>query len=88
MSEKTYLFTKIGFDLDNNKFGFGINSEIEHTDYEERLSGFIRMRVTEVYLRIWLGRRVVVLSLFNGIKTMRKNRLNIKIVVGVAGVSR
>ena len=71
---KIKIYTEIGFG--NSTF---INTEKEYPDgHEERVPGFIKMDFEGVYLRIWFGRRVIIISTINGFKTQIKNRSNFK----------
>jgi hypothetical protein len=38
-----------------------------------------------VYLRIWFGRKVIIISTKNGFKTQIKNRSNFKALIGIQG---
>lgn len=75
------IFTEIGFG--NASF---INTEIEIGDRERRVRGCVRMHVQGVYLRVWIGRRVWILSTRQGYKTMMKNRSTFKLLLGFEGV--
>jgi len=72
-NEKIKIYTEIGFG--NSTF---INTEKEYPDgHEERVLGFIKMDFEGVYLRIWFGTRVIIISTKNGFKTQIKNRKNL-----------
>jgi hypothetical protein len=86
MSEK--LFTEIGFDKDNNKYWFGVSSEIEKDDgTETRQTGFIKMKINYIYFRLWVGKKVLIISK-KGFEITKKNRNNFKLVFGIAGVPK
>ena len=90
MTEK--IFIEIGFDLDNNQFGFGRSIEIEFTDgTEERFKFADRsvsksLKVKSHYLRIWLGKKVLVIDSANPhFAFKKKNRNNFKFIIGKYG---
>lgn len=58
------IFIEYGLDFDNNKYGLGRSVEIEYTDGNEmRTRGAMPVGcITERYVRVWIGRRVLVLS--------------------------
>jgi len=78
-------FTEFGFDKDNNKFLIGVSSEIEKDDGTEiRQHGFIKMKVKEIYLRLWVFN--FCFSLGTGeLEIVKKDRLNFKVIFGLAG---
>jgi hypothetical protein len=82
------IFIEYGLDFDNNKFGFGRSFEIEYSDgTEKRTSEKIHIdKITSRYLRIWIGKFVVVLTFDSPhISLNKKNRWNFKIVYGISG---
>ena len=81
------LFTEIGFDKDNNKYFFGISSETEHKDgAETRKSGFIKMKkIHGIYIRFWIFKKVLITGIPSVLKIQKKNRNNLKLVIGIAG---
>jgi len=79
------IFTEIGFDKDNNKYFFGVSTEIEKEDgTETRSPGFIKMKVNRIYFRLWIGKTVFALSK-KGFDRKLKDRNNFKIVLGFEG---
>ncbi|MEG0619222.1 MAG: DUF3977 family protein [Bacilli bacterium] len=78
------IFTEVGLDFDNNKYGLGVSTEIEYSNYEERKKGFVKINVKEVYLRVWILKSVFILSKKEGMKFNKKNRSNLKIVIGLS----
>lgn len=82
------IFIEYGLDFDNNKYGMGRSIEVEYADGTEmRTSQRIQIaRATEHYVRIWIGRRVLVFSTVRPyISLHKKNRWNFKIVYGITG---
>lgn len=82
------IFAEIGFDLDNNRFGFGQSIEIEHSDgSEDRLNEAVKIKKIEsYYVRIWILKRVFIIdSQRPHFSFKKKNRLNFKIVLGKWG---
>lgn len=75
------FFTEIG--IGNDTF---INTEIEFPTGEEvRHPGFYPMRLTSLYVRVWIGQTVWILSTSNGLERKTKPRKAIKILLGLAG---
>jgi hypothetical protein len=74
------IFTEIGY---GNRHI--ISTEIEKGTQEKRISGFVRMHITSVYLRIWIGYKVYILSSHDGFKITLKNRRAFKFLFGIAG---
>ncbi|MCL2369276.1 MAG: hypothetical protein FWC83_01215 [Alphaproteobacteria bacterium] len=81
------IFIEYGLDFDNNKYGFGVNTEYEYDDQEVRKSGAVKLAKTEEhYFRIWIGKRVMSLSNKRPhIHFRKKNRNNFKIIYGRRG---
>jgi len=72
------------------EFGFGnrsfISSEIENSDEEYRISGFIKpKRFNEIYLRFWICKKVFILSSRDGFKVTKKKRNKLKLLFGLGG---
>ncbi|HCM89083.1 MULTISPECIES: DUF3977 family protein [Vagococcus] len=82
MSKKT--FVEIGLDFDQHKWGLGVSTEIETANSEIRKKGFSKIAITEVYLRLWLLKKVLILSTKEGIKISNKKRKNFKVLIGVS----
>jgi uncharacterized protein DUF3977 len=81
MSAPAKVFTELGYG--NPSF---ISTEVELPDGREyRQAGFVRIWIEGVYLRIWLGTRVFILSSQDGLKMQRKDRKAIKMLVGIQG---
>ncbi|QDK71029.1 DUF3977 family protein [Lactococcus protaetiae] len=82
------IFIEIGFDLDNNRFGFGKSVEIEHTDGSE-----VRIKTApqidkpkSYYVRIWIGKSVLIFdSQSPHFSFKKKRRRNFKFVIGKWG---
>ncbi|MGX7025785.1 DUF3977 family protein [Vagococcus hydrophili] len=79
---KETTFVEIGLDFDQHKWGLGVSTEIETVDHETRKKGFSKIEVREVYLRIWLFKKVLILSSKEGIKVSKKKRSNFKVLLG------
>lgn len=82
--DKPIIFTEIGLDFDNNRYGLGVSTELEYSNYEKRKKGFVKIKIKEVYLRVWILKYVFILSKKEGIKINKKNRNNLKIVIGLS----
>lgn len=75
------VFTEIG--LGNDTF---INTEFEYSDgSEDRRAGFVKMKVNDFYLRLWLGTNTYILSFKDGFIKKPKNRKEFKLLIGFAG---
>ena len=70
------VFNEIGFDLDNGFMSYEIESEMG----EVRIRGWYKGKVKRFYIRLWLGKKVLIWS--KGFKVVNKNRNNIKFVIG------
>lgn len=82
------IFTELGFDADHHKYLFGISSEIEEEDGTEiRKVGFLKMKLTGCYLRVWIGKMVFGIGIPSGLLVVRKQRYNFKVVLGFSGNS-
>jgi len=73
------------------EIGFGntwfVRTEIEDDNGDEtEHKGIGRLtRIEGVYLRVWVGQTVFILSSNKGFQKMRKNRKTFKLVLGIAG---
>lgn len=80
------LFKEYGLDFDNNKWGFGISTEIERADGTEiRTKEPILLYNKSYYCRIWIFKTVFIFSL-KGFEKIKKNRNNFKIIWGIRGI--
>lgn len=73
-----------------SEFGFGngtlCSTEVEKGEREHRIRGFvIPPKVEGIYLRIWVGKRVIVCSTKNIFSWQSKNKYRIKILFGLEG---
>ena len=74
------------------EFGIGntwcVRTEIEDDEGGEPEHRGIEhlSKVEGVYVRLWLGQTVVVVSTNEGLKKMRKGRRAFKLLLGIAGV--
>jgi len=76
MREK--VFAEIGFG--NESF---ISTEIENKKREYRVKKFVTPeKITELYIRIWLFKRVLVLST-KGFSIKKKNKFKFKFLFGI-----
>jgi len=79
--ESLKIFAEIGFG--NASF---CNTEIEKGSLEHRVARFIvPPKIAGVYIRLWLGKRVFVVSTRNGFTTTLKNRNKFKLLLGLEG---
>jgi hypothetical protein len=77
------VFAEMG--IGNETF---FSTEIEEGDQEERVPKLLLpQRVTGYYLRLWVGKTVIVLSTNEGWKTKKKDRNAFKLLLGVSGDS-
>ena len=75
------VFTEIGFG--NDTF---LSTEFEYGDTEHRVPRFVVPdKVTEVYFRFWIFRKVFILSSKNGLVIQNKDRNELKILFGLGG---
>ena len=80
------IYIEYGFDLDNNRFGFGRSVEVERDDRTEyRTKEKVKLSTKSYYFRLWVGKYVLVISRANGFELVHKNRHNFKVVFGVKG---
>lgn len=71
------------------EFGFGnrwfVRTETElnnGTEFEEK--GIVRpIKLQSLYLRVWIGKTVVILDSKEGYKRTKKNRSDFKLLVGI-----
>jgi hypothetical protein len=80
----TKIFTEIG--IGNDTF---INTETEYPNgKEERTSGFVKMKLKAIYLRIWIGKRVLIIASNEGFKLTKKSKNKFKFLLGFEGVEK
>ncbi len=76
------IYAEIGFG--NEHF---LSTEIEERNKEYRIKGFILPRkIKSFYFRLWIFKKVFVLSTKNGFEVMIKDRNKLKIIFGISGV--
>ncbi len=77
------VFSEVG--IGNPTF---ISTEFERDDSsEKRISKFVIPRkINGYYIRIWIGRKVFILSTNRGLNVSKKARKNFKVLFGVQGV--
>jgi hypothetical protein len=74
------VFTEFG--IGNSSF---VSTEFEFDGGEVRVNGFYGISdFTDPYIRIWLGKRVVVISKY-GVRVVRKSYNAFKLIFGFAG---
>ncbi len=77
------IFAEVG--VGNETF---FSTEIEEGEREYRIPKFIKPgHVNDVYLRIWIGTRVIILSMRDGLKFTIKPRRAFKVLIGLGGVT-
>lgn len=76
-------YTEIGFG--NRWF---IRTELEHEDgTESEIKGFFKpFQLQSVYIRIWVGRRVLIIDSSEGVKCNVKKRKGLKFIIGFSGL--
>lgn len=77
------IYAEIG--IGNESF---LSTEFEKGKQEYRLKKFILPeRIEEIYLRIWIFKRILVISFFKGIFLKRKDKSKFKFLIGIGGKS-
>ena len=75
------IYTEIGFG--NDTF---LSTEVEDGESEYRIPRFkLPEKITQIYFRFWVGKKVLVISTFDGFKIQTKNRNKLKILFGIGG---
>lgn len=66
-----------------NRWAIRTETETEHgTEYEQK--GIIGpINLESIYLRVWVGKTVIILDTKEGFKKMKKNRTEFKLVLGI-----
>ncbi len=78
------VFSEIGFG--NSSF---FSTEFEKGKKEVRVKKFILPeKIKEFYFRIWVARRVLVISFFQGISFKKRENAKFKFLIGVGGESK
>jgi hypothetical protein len=73
----------VEFGIGNGNF---ISTEWEYTDgTEERFQEFRKIKVNDIYIRIWLGKKMYILSSRDGFKSKLKNSKSFKLLLGISG---
>ena len=89
MKKKANVFIEIGFDKDNNKYLFGISTEIENQDGSEfRVPRFVPMIFEGVYCRFWIFKTVFAIGFPVRFNIRKKKRNNLKFVLGISGFKK
>ena len=82
MKTKEKIYAEIGFG--NDTF---ISTEVEKGKKEYRMDEFIKpKKVNGIYLRIWVLKKVLIISTYNGFKIITKNKNKFKLLFGVEGI--
>jgi len=82
-AQQIRIFTEIGFG--NPSF---ISTEVEKGEREHRIRGFVKMKLKCVYLRVWIGRKVFVVSSRRGFSVNSKPKTRFKLLLGFEGEKR
>ncbi len=78
------VYAEIG--IGNESF---LSTEFEEGKKEWRVKGFKPpKKVTSFYIRIWIFKRVLVISFFNGMFLRKKTKNKFKFVLGLGGLSK
>ncbi|WKZ27248.1 MAG: DUF3977 family protein [Candidatus Paceibacterota bacterium] len=78
-----YLFAEMG--IGNGSF---FSTEIEEGLNERRVSQFLLpKKISDYYMRIWIWKRVLVISTKDGIKIKAKDIKRFKFLLGIGGES-
>jgi len=81
MKEK--IFAEIG--LGNKSI---LSTEFENKNKEHRINKFIMpKKVMGIYIRIWILKRVLIISTYDGIKFNKKDENKFKFLFGIEGVN-
>lgn len=78
---KTYIEFGIG-----NRWLLRTEYKLEDgTEFEKQGADFPK-KLESLYVRVWIGKRVFIVDTKEGIKTGRKTRNAIKLIIGISGV--
>ena len=78
---KGKVFAEIGFG--NESF---LSTEIEKGKEEYRIKGFVKpKKVDDVYFRLWILKRVLIISTKDKIKFKKKPKNRFKVIFGIGG---
>ena len=78
------VFTEIG--IGNKTF---LSTEIEEGAEEYRISNFILpKKIKSLYFRLWIFKKVFILSTNHGFEIRNKDRNKIKIIFGISGETK
>ena len=77
------IYTEIGFG--NHSF---LSTEIEEGNKESRINKFILpKKISGIYIRFWIFKRVLIISSKNRIVLQNKNKNNFKMLFGIQGTN-
>jgi hypothetical protein len=60
-----------------------VSTEIERKKDEVRVNGWMMGVFRSIYLRLWLGKTVIVIDSVDGLKVTKKSRRKVKILLGI-----
>jgi hypothetical protein len=71
------VYNEVGFN-----WGWGWRSyELEYDNKEVRYKGWYKGEVDRMYIRIWIGRGVMIWSK-EGVRFVKKDKYNVKVLIG------
>ncbi|MBP9759959.1 MAG: DUF3977 family protein [Candidatus Pacebacteria bacterium] len=77
-----YVYAECG--IGNDTF---LSTEVEEGEREYRVSRFVLpVNISGLYMRVWIGKKVYILSTNKGFDTKKKERNTFKLIFGVSGV--
>ena len=78
------VYAEIGFG--NKSF---LSTEFEIGKKEYRVSKFIfPKKIKEIYFKIWILKKVMIISFFKGFIFQSKDKNKLKILIGIGGISK
>jgi hypothetical protein len=60
-----------------------VSTEIERKNDEVRVNGWVMGVFRSMYLRVWIGKTVVVIDSVDGLKVQKKSCSKVKVLFGV-----
>jgi len=71
------IYNEVGFN-----WGYGWRSyELEFDNMEVRKRGWYKGSIVRMYVRIWLGKEVMILD-SKGVRFVKKDKYNVKVLLG------
>lgn len=78
------IFVEVGFGNENF-----LSTEIEENKIEYRINKFVRPnKINWFYIRIWILKKVFVISTYNGFNINNKNKNKFKFLFGIEGIKK